>query len=233
LEETGHLDYLGKPGEQLYAARFFGNRGYLVTFRRTDPLYVLDLSDPGHPVMTAALELPGFSDYLHPIGEDWVLGIGLDSLPATDCQGFTPGQLSGVKLSLFDVTDASAPREVDSLILPGTDTNVRQEHLALAYLPPAPGLPARLALPIQLSDNPTGGNDGGGLPGCGFTQAGLYVFDLALEGTPRIRQVASLITDRWPQTAWAPLQGNRSLLLANSAHYLHAGSLTSGGLPAR
>ncbi len=235
LLETGRVDGLGKPGEEIYAARFLGDRGYLVTFERIDPLYVLDLFDPYAPRLAGELEVPGFSDYLHPIGEDWLLGIGLDSVEVDAGECFTSwsDRLDGVKLSLFNVADPGAPEQVDSVFLPGSDSNVRSDHLALAYLPPAPGRPARLALPLRVEDNEENGKWVLDAHYCGFTQAGLYVFDVELETTPEIRQVASLITDRWPEDSSARLIGNRSLLLPNSAHYLHQGELTSGPLPPR
>ena len=69
LEEISSLHNLGKPGEKLYAARFIGSRGYLVTFKKVDPLYVLDFKNPEQPEILGELEINGYSDYLHPIGE--------------------------------------------------------------------------------------------------------------------------------------------------------------------
>ncbi|NTW13864.1 MAG: hypothetical protein HGA31_02440, partial [Candidatus Moranbacteria bacterium] len=90
LGVTGQLLGLG-AGERIYSARFIGDRGYLVTFKETDPFYVLDLSDPEHPKKTGELKIPGYSSYLHPLGPHIVLGIGREE--------------SKVKLSLFDVSD--------------------------------------------------------------------------------------------------------------------------------
>lgn len=102
LHEVGAVRDMGK-GEQIYAARFLGDRGYVVTFRQTDPFYVLDLSRPTSPRMTGELKIPGYSSYLHPLGDHLVLGVGRDE--------------SQVKLSLFDVSDAAAPREVSVYML--------------------------------------------------------------------------------------------------------------------
>lgn len=82
-------------GEKIYAARFMGDKGYLVTFKQTDPFFVLDLSNPSAPVVAGELKIPGYSSYLHPYDENHVIGVGMEN--------------SNVKLSLFDVTEPSNP----------------------------------------------------------------------------------------------------------------------------
>ncbi|MDR0490881.1 MAG: beta-propeller domain-containing protein [Oscillospiraceae bacterium] len=110
------------PGERIYSARFMGERGYIVTFRETDPLFVFDLSDPTNPKVTGELKVPGFSSYLHPVGENTILGIGRDvyDVYMRDNNGkeTVVGQRTGgIKLSLFDVSDMGKPEEIDTLIL--------------------------------------------------------------------------------------------------------------------
>ena len=97
-EQSGEED-LGKPNEDLYGVRFIGDRAYLVTFERIDPLYVLDLSNPTNPSIAGTLEVPGFSDLLHPVNDNLLLGVG--QINVSD-QNF-------VKLELFDISDISAP----------------------------------------------------------------------------------------------------------------------------
>ena len=97
---------LGKPGEQIYGVRFAGDTGYLVTFRRTDPLYVLDLKDPTDPKTAGELEVPGFSDVLLPLPQGLLLGVGRDA-SAT-------GATLGPKVALFDVRDATKPALIAS-----------------------------------------------------------------------------------------------------------------------
>ncbi|MFL0800689.1 MAG: beta-propeller domain-containing protein [Agarilytica sp.] len=97
---------IGKPGEDIFSVRFVGEQAYIVTFMRTDPLYVLDLSDATNPQIAGELEVPGFSTYLHPVGENYLLGIGQDA----DENGFA----RGVKASLFDVRDMSSPQLIGS-----------------------------------------------------------------------------------------------------------------------
>lgn len=110
------------PDESIYSARFMGDRGYVVTFRQMDPLFVFDLSDPTNPQITGELKVPGFSSYLHPVSQDVILGVGNDvyDIYAKDKNGreVVIGQRTGgIKLSLFDVSDMGQPREIDTLIL--------------------------------------------------------------------------------------------------------------------
>lgn len=108
LVEVGAVRGLGH-GEQIQAVRFHGPIGYVVTFRRTDPLFVLDLSDPTDPTLSGELKLPGYSSYLHPIGGGLVLGVGFSG---------TENGLDGrTQLSLFDVADPAKPTLVTSLDL--------------------------------------------------------------------------------------------------------------------
>jgi hypothetical protein len=100
LLARGQVGGLGR-GERIYAVRFIGDAGYVVTFRQTDPLYTLDLSDPDNPRVVGELKIPGYSAYLHPIGEDLLLGIGQE---ATD-----DGRVQGLQLSLFDISDLAHP----------------------------------------------------------------------------------------------------------------------------
>ena len=106
LVETGRVEGLGRT-EQIRAVRYFGDVAAVVTFRQTDPLYLLDLS--GRPRVLGELKIPGFSTYLHPVGDDLLLGLGQDAT--------LDGRITGMQLSLFDVSDLSAPRLVDRLRL--------------------------------------------------------------------------------------------------------------------
>jgi hypothetical protein len=106
LEQVGSVTGLGAT-EQIYAVRFIGDLGYVVTFRQTDPLYVIDLKDPTKPRVAGELKIPGFSSYLHPFGEGYLLGVGQS---ATD-----EGRVTGAQLSLFDVRDPSKPTQVATM----------------------------------------------------------------------------------------------------------------------
>ncbi len=127
LVEAGRVTGLGK-GERIYAVRFMGDRGYVVTFRETDPLYTIDLSDPAAPRMTGELKINGYSAYLHPVGENRVLGIGQD---ATDT-----GRRLGSQVSLFDVSDAASPRRIAQWTAPGAHSGVEWDHRAFLWWEP-------------------------------------------------------------------------------------------------
>ncbi len=103
LVQLGQVGGLGK-GEEIQGVRFIGSVGYVVTFRQTDPLYTIDLSDPSAPKVRGELKIPGYSAYLHPIDETTILGVGLD--------GTEEGQVLGLQLSLFDVSDLDDPKRI-------------------------------------------------------------------------------------------------------------------------
>lgn len=134
------------PGEQIYSARFIGARGYMVTFKKVDPLFTLDLSEPTSPRIVGELKIPGYSDYLHPLDENHLLGIGKDAVDAG-----TFAWYQGVQLSVFDVTDFANPQRIDAEIVGvrGTESEAAREPHAFNYYAPA----AMLAIPIRLYEN--------------------------------------------------------------------------------
>lgn len=128
LETVGELRGIA-PGEDIYAARFMGDTAYLVTFYQTDPLFVLDLSDPASPGVTGELKIPGFSNYLHPYAENLLIGIGT----AGDENGAT-GQL---KISLFDVGNMQEPKEISAVVFDDrafSDSAAQYDHHAYLSL---------------------------------------------------------------------------------------------------
>ena len=129
LNIVGSLTDIG-VSERLYSARFIGDRGYLVTFRQVDPLFSLDLSDPHAPRLAGELKIPGYSSYLQPMGEDYLLGLGRYADPAT-------GIPQGLQLSLFDVSDLSQPDLLDtysfSQELWGGHSEAEWDHHAFSY----------------------------------------------------------------------------------------------------
>ena len=131
LNEVGRLDNLAR-GERIYSVRFMGDKGYMVTFVETDPLFVLDLQNPKAPVVLGELKIPGYSNYLHPIGENHLLGIGYDTAVRSDGKSRWVENL-GMKLSLFNVTDSNNPIEQDVEIIGGAGTysSVQSDHHAL------------------------------------------------------------------------------------------------------
>lgn len=130
LKTVGRLENLA-PGERIYSARFMGSRAYLVTFKQTDPLFVIDLSAPDKPTVLGELKLPGFSNYLHPYSDTVLLGIGKEAIDKGD-QGV---EMRGLKISLFDVSEPTQPKEIDSLTLggPGSDSMALMDYKAVLF----------------------------------------------------------------------------------------------------
>jgi uncharacterized secreted protein with C-terminal beta-propeller domain len=122
LARIGSVTGLGK-GERIYAVRFMGEQGYVVTFRETDPLYTLDLRDPTAPKVLGELKIPGYSAYLHPVGEGRLLGIGRDG--------------ADVQASLFDVSNPASPQRVALLPFGPGSTPVENEPHAFLYWAPS------------------------------------------------------------------------------------------------
>merc|ERR1740124_1189956 len=114
---VGKASDLGR-GERIYAVRFLGERGFVVTFRQIDPFYTLDLSDPTKPVVMGELKIPGFSNYLHPIdgpNSDLILAVGQDADVET-------GRTQGLQIALYDVSDMTNPQQVKQFTEGGSDS---------------------------------------------------------------------------------------------------------------
>lgn len=112
LKTVGFIDKIAK-GETIKSVRFMGDTAYVVTFEQTDPLFVIDLKDPASPAVLGELKIPGFSAYLHPVGDGLLLGVGVD--------GDENGAGDGMKLSLFDVSDRENPKEISKYVIEGEE----------------------------------------------------------------------------------------------------------------
>jgi inhibitor of cysteine peptidase len=176
LNIVGSVEDLA-PGEIIYSARFMGERGYLVTFKQVDPLFVIDLSDPSHPRELGYLKVTGYSDYLHPYDETHIIGIGKET---TDAGEFAWYQ--GVKISLFDVSDVGNPQEIDKLEIGdrGSDSPVLWDHKAFLFDKSRNLMVMPLLLAeVDVSDYPEG------VPSWAYGEPvwqGAYVFDISLDG---------------------------------------------------
>ena len=126
LVQVGSVDGLGK-GERIYSVRFVGPRGYVVTFRQTDPLYSLDLADPAHPRVTGDLKITGYSAHLQPVGDDRLIGIGQEATAA--------GRRTGTQISLFDVADPANPKRIAQEQTPYADSEAEFDPHALLWWP--------------------------------------------------------------------------------------------------
>ncbi|MBZ4420447.1 beta-propeller domain-containing protein [Myxococcus sp. RHSTA-1-4] len=144
-EEDGRLVEAGRSedlaeGERIFSARFVGKKGYVVTFRQTDPLFTFDLSDPAHPRKVGELKVLGFSTYIHPVGDTHLLALG----EHRDETG--SWQSRSLKLTLFDVSDLANPKESFTQLVGSTSgySEALWEHKAFNFFP-AKGL---LAVPF-------------------------------------------------------------------------------------
>lgn len=214
LPNTKHPEPIGKPNESLFAVRFAGPRAYLVTFLRTDPFYVVDLSDPADPFLAGELELPGFSEYLHPFGTGLVLGVGHE---ATDT-----GQTLGVKVGLFDVSDPATPKVVGSQIIGkrGTSTAVSYDYHAFTVLENVTPGTHRVALPVEVNETPSGFDPNY----FNWTYTGLFLFEVsdtttqpAASLTPTGTLIAQRATDPDPVGLFGT---RRSVLVGDDVHFV-------------
>jgi Beta propeller domain len=138
LLRLGRVGGLGR-GERTYGVRFFGDVGYVVTFRHVDPLYTIDLSRPSAPAVRGELKIRGYSAYLHPLGGDLLLGVGQD---ATE-----EGRVLGTQVSVFDVSDLRRPTLLTRQRLDKSWSEVEWDHHAFLYWPRA----SLAVLPVQAS----------------------------------------------------------------------------------
>lgn len=127
LQIVGKIENIA-PGETIRSARYMGDIGYFVTFRQTDPLFSVDLSDPAHPQIIGALKIPGFSTYLHFIDENTLMGIG-----ENDENG--DGVTQGVKVSTFDISDPTDVKEIGKWVYDDGDLTYHFSHKAILAVP--------------------------------------------------------------------------------------------------
>jgi uncharacterized secreted protein with C-terminal beta-propeller domain len=179
-----NLDIVGKLedlalGEQIYSTRFMGNRCYMVTFRNIDPLFVIDLSDPTAPAVLGELKVTGYSGYLHMYNENHVLGIGKETEYEAK-EDFAWYQ--GIKISLFDVSDVSNPREIAKYEIGdrGTDSPILYDHKSLLF----DREKNLLVIPVMVAEIDENMYDGQ-IPDWAhgeFVWQGAYILDISLSG---------------------------------------------------
>lgn len=146
LNVIGKIEDLA-VGEKIYSVRFIADKGYVVTFKQVDPLFVIDLSNPEKPEVKGELKIPGYSSYLHPYDENHIIGIGYDTVS----NGHGGVTNSGVKLSLFNISDPANPIEIGNLIIGdrGTYSMATDDHKAVMFSKEK----NMLAFPINISED--------------------------------------------------------------------------------
>lgn len=139
LNKIGETECLSK-GEKMYSTRFLGEKAYMVTYKNTDPLYVIDLSNPKEPTVLGKLKIPGYSTYLHPYDANHLIGIGMQTKETVhrDSQGrvtYTSARITGMKMALFDVSDVNNPKQISQTVIGDSRTTsaILTNHKALLF----------------------------------------------------------------------------------------------------
>ncbi len=171
LPNDSRPEEIGKPNEALYGVRFLDDTAYAVTFERIDPLYAIDLSNPTDPFIAGELEVTGFSDFLHPVTDDLLLGLG-------------GGANGGVKLELFDVSNIAQPLSRGSATIggPGSYSEARYDRHAFTYQADANGLD-RFTIPANVF-----AADGS----YQFLGSALYLFEILDKNMPALAALNSI-----------------------------------------
>lgn len=222
LKELSSLQGLAR-GERIYSARFMGERIYLVTFKETDPLFVIDAANPNEPKVMGELKIPGFSNYLHPIDENHLLGFGHDTkvVPRKD-SGEPLIYTDGVKISLFDVTDMTNPIEKFTEVIGGRGTYspLNYDHRALLYHQGK----NLFAFPINVYQNILGSEYEQK-----FEFQGAYVYEVDLGAGFSLKEKISHLKGNSPYEEWGS-QVQRILYIDETLYVLSNEKITSHSL---
>ncbi len=215
---------IGKPGEQVYAVQFVGPRAYVVTFRQTDPLYVLDLSNPADPKTMGELMMPGFSDYLVPLGDNLLFGAGKE---ASDT-----GLLGGVKVALMDVSNPANPQLISSAVIGkrGSSSTLDQSSHGVNIL--QQGNVFRIALPVRVHETVPAQNV---TPQTFYhpTYQALQRFEVDITAKTLVSQPQVKSIDYSPIDAYLQIYGlndvayDRSVQIDSMVYYFSGGRFTS------
>ena len=200
LNTVGSLEDMA-PGETIYSTRFIGDRGYMVTFKKIDPLFVFDLSNPESPQILGQLKIPGYSTYLHPYDETHILGFGKDAEDGSEeeiaVRDLDFAWYQGMKVALFDITDVTNPEQLFSVGIGdrGTESELLYDHKALLFSA-AKNL---LAFPVSVAEVP----EGSSADTYGDTVfQGAYIYNLNLEDGFTLKGTVTHYEDTESQSYW-------------------------------
>jgi uncharacterized secreted protein with C-terminal beta-propeller domain len=229
LKMTGKLENIA-PGEKIYSTRFMGNRAYMVTFRKVDPFFVIDLKNPQEPVILGKLKIPGYSDYLHPYDENHIIGFGKDTVEVKGQNGESQAFYQGLKIAVFDVTSVSQPVEMSRAVIGdrGTDSEILNNHKALLFAQEK----NLMAFPVTLmeleADNGTKAGDATAYGS--FTFQGAYIYNIDLtKGLQYKGRISHLETADYQRAGdfWydSPNNINRILYIGNVLYTVSPGKI--------
>lgn len=206
LKVIGSIEDIAQD-ERIYSTRFMGEKLYMVTFKQIDPLFVIDLSNPQNPKVLGELKIPGYSTYLHPYLDGYLIGVGMDTKESE----FGGVVTNGVKVSLFDVQDVNNPKEVDNYIIgiQGSSSEVNNDHKAFLF----DSNRNMMVIPVSevLFEEKYE-------RGYGYTREmwyGAYVFDVSEEGFRLKGKVEHKQSDEQRYYWYSPHNVRRSLYLDN------------------
>ena len=183
LEQIGDIEGIA-PGEKIYSVRFVDGRMYMVTFKKVDPFFVIDVADPRNPKILGKLKIPGYSDYLHPYDENHIIGFGKEAVTDdfdVEARGLDFAWYQGMKVAMFDVTDVANPVELHKTEIGdrGTDSPLLWDHKALLF-DKAKGL---MSFPVTVYEIPENVKNDPETPSNTYGEAvfqGAYVYDVSL-----------------------------------------------------
>ncbi|HQN92313.1 MAG TPA: beta-propeller domain-containing protein, partial [Methanoculleus sp.] len=226
MKTIGELTHIAEQ-ETIYSTRFMGDRLYMVTFKRIDPFFVIDLSTPTNPKILGKLKIPGYSDYLHPYDKDYIIGVGKET--GTNEWGGVSTQ--GIKLALFDVRDVENPKQAGKVEIgdSGSDSAVLSDHKAFLFDQKKNLLviPARVVRQEYALDT----GDGNDAPRVWF---GAYVFGVdpkngfVLKGT--VEHGTQRETSYWYGSSSSEVK--RSLYIGNTLYTLSTAKILANPLDA-
>ena len=212
LPNDSRPEEIGKPNESLYGVRFLGDVAYAVTFQQIDPLYAIDLSNPADPFIAGELEVTGFSDFLHPVTDDLLLGLGMDAT-------------GGVKLELFDVSNIAQPLSRGSAVLGGRGSysEARWDRHAFTYQADVNGID-RFTIPAQIY-----AADGSWQ----YLGASLYLFEIRDKNMPALAALNSVGSISPPSVGSTPdwVERSRAFIHDDTVYYIRDETVWSAFWP--